>query len=134
MMETKLPSAPATNHSQHNSKWLKCLELEIRLINRKTESLFPGPKLDTWFLCQLEELITSHESELSEITHNVLPFDKDKHDFMEITTCTRVKTTLFNVSLKTSWLLHDQTSSPKVSGMFGVKLSRISSLSFDGSI
>ena len=56
------------------------------MINRKTESLFPGPKLDTWFLCQLEQLITSHESQLSEVTDDVLPRDKDEHDLMDITT------------------------------------------------
>ena len=127
-----MSSASDTAQSQRITRILRYLDAEIKAINERVDSLSPGPELDICLLCQLEESIASHGSELSEATRDVLALDHDEGGLIE--SCSRLKAALFDPGLKTKWLMHNHASSLKTMVPTSMKLPKISIPTFDGNI
>ena len=92
--------------------------------------------MDQCLLRQLEKRIDGLMSELTNVSRGILLLDRASEELLE--QGSSLKKALYIVDLNVKRLLHDQTSSPKLSGVrhatTGVKLPKISVPTFDGNI
>ena len=122
--------------SQHLHRRMRKVERESEKIKEDIAGLETETGVDQCLLRQVEKRIDGLMSELTDVSHGILLLDRGSEELLEQGSF--IKKALYAVDLKVKRLLHEQTSSPKLSGVrhatTGVKLPEISVLTFDGNI
>ena len=125
-----------TDPSQHLRRRLCEVERELEKVKEDVAGLEAETGVDQCLLRQLEKRIDGLMSELADVCRGILLLDRGSEELLE--QGSSIKKALYAVDLKVKRLLHEQTSSPKLSGVrhasTGVKLPKISVPTFDGNI
>ena len=123
---------PVVKPSKPFEKRLSSLSAELRSIDKKMDSLAPGPHFDSCLAQHLAEGIGELKSELVDITRGLSLLESDDATLSEW--ATRLKGTLSDSSLKLKRMQFDQASGTPATAISGIKLPKLDVPTFDGNI
>ena len=98
--------------SHHLCRRLNDVQRSLHLVKKEIEPLTPSPSLDSCLLLQLEEQVGRIETDLLDVTRDILSSEKEEEDLLDQKD--RLCKGLFDLSLQIKRLLHDQPSSPSM--------------------